>query len=223
MSQDEVSLKDAAVLAGVSKVTLWRAVQRGELPARQDDKNRYTVLREAVLQWRETFHPEPTQAPAGASVDAETLRETGPAHRNDSGNASGVSAETAKHHYETVYEAVEMVPADLHRVALETARHALEAARKAEERAERAERQREALGSQIAQYQHVLGERAESLLQSEAEARQAQMLAQQNADQLATFQREQMELLEHLQASRSRVEWLEKRVPKWLRRCLGAG
>lgn len=219
MESMELSLKDAAQLVGVSKVTLWRAVQRGELSAAQDEKNRYTVNRETVLLWKETYHPQAPETATREVFCPETFLETPVTPRN----ASAPFTETVRNGCEAVFETVEMVSADLHRVALETARHALEAARKAEERAERAERHREALTGQIAQYQQVLTDRAESLLQSEAQAKQAQMLAEENAERLAQFQREQEELQEQLKRTRARVEWFEKRVPRWVRRCFGAG
>jgi hypothetical protein len=215
----KLSLKDAAARAGVSKVTLWRLVQRGALEAELDDsgsKSRYQIDEETFQKWLETFRPYEVER---FSEEPETLG-------NVSGDPVETTVETEKRFFqrtETVCETVEMVSAELHRLALETARQALESARKGEERAERAERQLTSLSGQLIQYQQVLQERAESLQEKEALAQQAQLLAQENELKLQRYEQEKLQMLEELETTRSRVNWLEKRVPRWVRGLFGAG
>lgn len=205
MIQETLTLKEAAELASVSKVTLWRLVTKGELEALQDEKGRYRVPREAFQKWLATFR--------------ETMQETEKRFRNDAETVT----ESAVTYRETACETVEVVPADLHRVALESLRHALEGARRAEQRAERAERQMQALSGQLVQYQQVLEERAESLFEKEALLKQTELLEAENAQRLSFYEQEKLQWMQELETTRSRVNWLEKRVPKWVRGLFGAG
>jgi excisionase family DNA binding protein len=213
MIQETLSLKQAAELAGVSKVTLWRLVTKGEVEATQDEKGRYLIRRETFLKWRETLQ-ETLQ---------ETIQETAREAEKRFSNDRETMHEAPVKHTETAYETVEMVPADLHRMALENIRQALENARRAEERAERAERQMKALGGQLIQYQQVLQERAESLFEKEARVKQAELLERENAERLSLYEQEKQQWALEVETAKSRVNWLEKRVPKWVRGLFGAG
>ena len=197
VQQDELSLKQAAELVGISKATLWRAVHRGEVAALQDDKGHYRLSLEALSKWRETFQGN-TQTSSRNVSDA-------PGESFHAGSP----------------ETIHLVSSDLHRVALETTRQALESARRAEERAERAERLQMVLQGQLIQHQSILGERAESLLEVEARARQAELLAIENEQRLVEFTAERETLERELQSTRKRINWLEQRIPRWVRRCFG--
>jgi len=218
----KLSLKDAATLAGVSKVTLWRLVQRGELEASIDGtgtKNRYEIEEETFLKWLETFRRNGNGSEKRFKPSSETDEDV-------SQVVSETPIDSMKHFFqqtETVCETVEMVSADLHRLALDMAKQALENTRKAEERAERAERQLNALSGQLIQYQQVLEERTQSLQEKESLAKRAELLAQENATQLSIYEQEKQQWLDELEISKQRVNWLEKRVPRWVRGLFGAG
>ena len=223
MNQDYLSLKEAAVIAKVSKVTLWRSVQKGDLVAIMDEKNRYMLERETLQKWCETFQGETAKRFTKTSETTEIPRETFHEEDETECNASEEPPETTETFHGKVYETVEMVSADLHLVALETTRHALESARRAEERAERTDRRLEALTGAVSQYQMVLGERAESLAEKDAMVLAAQALAEENARKLEEFEAEKAALVERLKMSENRVDWLEKRVPRWVRSLFRAG
>lgn len=225
MIQEKINLKEAAALAGVSKVTLWRLIQKGELEASQDEKKRYSIQRETFLRWCETFQPPGPATEKRFMAEDETLPDADETPGNVSHRCSETpeTPEMDEDRFTRDFETVEMVPAELHRLALESVRHALESARRAEARAERAERQMEALGGQLVQYQQALQERAESLIEKEAIAKQAEFLAQENAQRLSRYEEEQLQWAQELETTRSRVHWLEKRVPRWVRGLFGAG
>lgn len=229
MIQDRITLKEAAELAGVSKVTLWRLIQKGELDASQDEKSRYTLTRETVLKYRETFHGNDANPQKRFTETPDAIMETSNGFQDRSetpqspGNVTETPETTEKRFPETVYETVEMVSADLHRLALESARHALESARRAEERADRADRQMEILSGQLIQYQRALQERAESLAEKEAIAKQAELLVEENTQRLSLYEQEKHQWLQELETTKTRVNWLEKKVPKWVRGLFGAG
>lgn len=222
MIQEQFTLKEAAELAGVSKVTVWRLVQKGELAATQDDKGRYTLERETVLKYRETLHGSEGDSAKRFGRQVETPEETGPSASDTASNVTETFPERFTRSPETTYETVEMVPSDLHRLALESAHHALESTRRAEERADRAERQMEALSGQLIQYQRALQERAESLAEKEAIAKQAELLAEENAQKLSIYEQEKQQWTLELETAKSRINWLERKVPRWVRGLFGA-
>lgn len=220
MIQSFLTLKEAAELAGVSKVTLWRLVQRGSLEAVLDEKKRYTISLKALQKWMETFQRGGEKRFSGVNeTETETfpLPEDGVKRFKETPEATVPGCEA----FQT--ETVEMVSADLHRVALESTRYALECVRRAEERAGLAERRLESLGGQLLQYQNVLSERSESLAEKEALCRAADALALENAQRMEQFEAEKADLLEKLRVSQSRVEWIERRVPRWVRALFRAG
>ena len=109
------------------------------------------------------------------------------------------------------------------RAAQEQAAIVLEQLRAAQESRDRAERQLELVRGEYRQAQLALTESAESLsqrqafwLQSEAELRE------HNEKLVAGWETEKAEMLRDLEISRKRVDWLEKRVPRWVRGLFGA-
>lgn len=218
MIQYRFTLKEAAELAGVSKVTLWRLVQKGELEASLDDRGRYTLERETVMKYRATLQRNEPELTKRFGNEPETS----PVKSNASESEPEIVESRFGKAPETGYETVEMVPAELHRIALESARHALESSRRAEDRADRAERQMEALSGQLIQYQHALQERAESLAEKEALAKQAELLANENAQRLSLYEQEKQQWMLELETAKSRINWLEKKVPRWVRGLFGA-
>ena len=109
------------------------------------------------------------------------------------------------------------------RMAQEQTALVLDQLRIAQESRERSERQLELVRGEYRQAQLALTETAESLSQREALWRQSEAeLRQYNEQQMALWEAEKTEMLKELQTSRKRVEWLEKRVPRWVRSLFGA-
>ena len=215
----EFSLKEAAELAGVSKVTLWRFVQRGNLQARKEEhqgKTRYRISAETFHDWLETFqgvsHPSRMEDLKHLLIDLEHPPAT-----------SNPSLETSLETFQPRLETMDMVPVELHRLALEAARNSANVAKLSHERAERYERQLENVSGQLLQYRQALTEQAESLAQKESRQKHLELLAEENARNLKLYEETKNQILEELQLSKQRVAWLEKRVPKWIRKMLGAG
>lgn len=123
-----------------------------------------------------------------------------------------------------------VIPIEAHLAALRLVEQAREDRLRAEEVALRSERMVQALRGELARYQLALTERAESIVEREAMAKQmeAQLeaeksLALENEQRLKEFEETSGQLRERLRRAEGRVEWLEKRIPRWLRKALGAG
>lgn len=109
------------------------------------------------------------------------------------------------------------------RMAQEQTALVLDQLRIAQESRERAERQLELVRGEYRQAQLALTETAESLSQREALWRQSEAeLKQHNEHQMALWEAEKAEMVRDLETSRKRVQWLEKRVPRWVRGLFGA-
>lgn len=91
-----------------------------------------------------------------------------------------------------------------------------------QEAKERAERQLDVLRSDYRQAQLSLAESAESLMEKEAHARHADILRQENLRNQELWQAEKAQLISELSHHQERVNWLEKRVPRWVRGIFGA-
>lgn len=202
-----MSLREAADLVGVSRPTLFRAVQRGELPVRTETvgkSKRILVSREAVQDW------------ACSREQGELVQEQGESV------------------HEQAREQPEQVPLlahlDLVRLLEDTQVRLLEAT----ERAHRAERQNDLLKMEILTTRNVLTENAQSLSERAATQKQHEELRQQweheraqleaeNTARLSLYEQEKQQWISEVETSRARVDWLEKRVPKWVRGLFGAG
>lgn len=109
------------------------------------------------------------------------------------------------------------------RMAQEQTALVLDQLRIAQESRERAERQLELVRGEYRQAQLALTETAESLSQREALWRQSEAeLRQHNEQQMTLWEAEKADMLRDLETSRKRVDWLEKRVPRWVRGLFGA-
>ena len=109
------------------------------------------------------------------------------------------------------------------RMAQEQAGFVLDQLRVAQDSRDRAERQLELMRGEYRQAQLALTESAESLNQREALWRQSEAeLRQHNEQTMALWEAEKAEMLKDLETSRKRVDWLEKRVPRWVRSLFGA-
>jgi hypothetical protein len=87
---------------------------------------------------------------------------------------------------------------------------------------ERAQLQMESLRHELLSTRRVLTEQAESLAEKEALARQARLLEEENRQVREVWEQEKMQLLAEVKTHRERVNWLEKRVPRWVRGLFGA-
>ena len=213
-----ISLREAADLAGVSRPTLFRAVQRGELQVRTEQSGKtkkILVSRESVQEWS-CSRAQGEQAPEQSDEQAEQ------------GN------EQAGEQHEQVPL---MAHLDLVRFLEETQLRLLEAT----ERAHRAERQNDVMKMELFSTRNCLTEHAQSLFEKEAGARQQEEMLEQsrlqneawqeemrklgaeNEARLAEFEEEKQQWKLELETTKSRVNWLEKRVPRWVRGLFGAG
>lgn len=109
------------------------------------------------------------------------------------------------------------------RTAQEQTALVLDQLRVAQELRERAERQLELVRGEYRLAQLALTESAESLSQREALWLQSEAeLKLHNEQQMALWEAEKANLVKELETSRKRVDWLEKRVPRWVRGLFGA-
>lgn len=208
-----MTLREAADLVGVSRPTLFRAVQRGELPVRTENSGKtkkILVSREAVQAW--ACSREQVEQP---------FEQTGEQH-------------------EQGREQLEPVPLvahlDLVRLLEETQIRLLEAT----ERAHRAERQTDVLKMELFSTRNCLTEQAQTLHEKMANARQQEEILEQvriqrtaweeereqlrreNEARLDLYEKEKAQWMAELETSKARVNWLEKRVPRWVRGLFGA-
>lgn len=210
-------LKEAAMVAGVSRPTLFRAVQKGELPAQsepgQNGKLRYLLSRHEVENWsrlrRETelphVHRQGTTEQREPILDAQwELVEQEDEQEEPTTNASERSPERLNEEYEPTMN----IPVSVHLHLVNELR--------------RMERESLSLAVELSRHRLALAENAESIVEREARARQAEAIAEQNAEQLAQFELERAELTERMKTMETRVNWLEKRVPRWVRAMFGA-
>lgn len=225
-----ITLREAADLAGVSRPTLFRAVQRGELPVRTEmigKTKKILVSREDVQAWACSRSPH---------EQLEQADEQGAERRTEQA-AQGLEQD----------EQLEQVPLlahlDLVRLLESTQLRLLEAT----ERAHRAERQADVIRMELLATRNCLTEHAESIHEKEAALRQHEELRAQNRElqeqweseraeranrlaeleaentaRLSLYEQEKQQWALDLETSKTRVKWLEKRVPGWVRGLFGA-
>lgn len=88
---------------------------------------------------------------------------------------------------------------------------------------EHAQLQLERAQLELQSTRNVLSEQAESLAEKEAYAKQAATLEIENRLNRERWESERAELLKTIQETKGKVDWLERRVPKWVRKVFGAG
>ncbi|MBV6418478.1 MAG: hypothetical protein CMLOHMNK_03342 [Steroidobacteraceae bacterium] len=205
------------MVAGVSRPTLFRAVQRGELPAQsepsQNGKLRYLLSRHEVERWSRLrqeaelphVHKQETVEQREQVLDAqwELIEQNG-----EPAEPSRVPSERSHEQVNDDYEPTMNIPVSVHLHLVNELR--------------RMERESLSLAVELNRHRLALTENAESIIEREARARQAEAIAEQNAEQLAQFERERAELIERMSTMETRVNWLEKRVPRWVRAMFGA-
>ena len=204
----------------------WSASATVPGPATPSNSADWTLLR--TMSGEGFRAPSPPREPTGTVTDTPT--------------ASGEAAQRTAS--ETVpdsdgREPGQTIPYEVHLVALETTRKAIEAAQEAHVRADQAtmhvqrlERAAWTLQSELTSYRRALAEQAESLAEKEALGRQAEeqraLLTQLEGERDEALRlidenaQESQRQQEALRAAESRAAWLEQKVPRWLRKLLGA-
>jgi len=194
-----ISLEEFAEKCGKSARQVRRYIADGLIQAVRG-KHGYTIPLEELSKLG-TFGDRPADtSTAGGRTDGMTVERT-------------MSADMST---------TEMALAGL-RMAQEQTAQVLDQLRLAQDSRERAERQLELVRGEYRQAQLALTETAESLSQREAVWRQSEAeLKQHNEQHMALWETEKAEMLKDLETSRKRVDWLEKRVPRWVRGLFGA-
>ena len=140
---------------------------------------------------------------------------------------------SARPSHETVLLAHEAVPLPAHLETLRILKETQQSLQQAQSQTQRLERQATFLQVELASYQRALSEHAESLAENTTIARQTEIRASLAENERAILQEENRQLREQFEQEREaltiellsakiRVNWIEKKVPNWLRRMLGA-
>lgn len=204
-----VSLEEAARRTGLHRTTLSRAIKRGELRARtvqSHGKSRLLLDPTELSAWVRVRAQDALNRHADAreTPDLEVLDES-----EVQGNVHGSAPATSE-----VLRLLELLEC-------------------AHERARCASVQAVRLQHELHGYQRALTEHAESLAEREARAKSAEarlmefeeqqrQLQAENEARLADVEREREELSSRARLAEERVSWLERRIPRWIRRALGA-
>lgn len=198
-----ISLEEFAEKCGKSPRQVRRYIADGLIQAVRG-KHGYTIPLEELAKLR-------TSGPASDGRPADTSRAG--VRTGDMADGRTASADMST---------TEMALAGL-RTAQEQTALVLDQLRVAQELRERAERQLELVRGEYRLAQLALTESAESLSQREALWRQSEAeLKQHNEQQMALWEAEKANLVKDLETSWKRVDWLEKRVPRWVRGLFGA-
>lgn len=216
MSDDRIGLKQAAEKLGVSKDTLWRAIRRDELEAERDlgpSGTQYWLSWAKVEEWRESrrdrkrLEEAPQVSDTSQTVVGRVSVEfppQAPQEKDETDAAPAVEVLSAL----AAPEAPQVVPVEVHLQALRLV--------------ERAQLQVESMRYELHTTRRALTEQAESLAEKEARARQAELLREENLRNQEIWEAEKAQLLGELSHHRDRVNWLEKKVPRWVRGMFGA-
>lgn len=225
-----IALREAADLVGVSRPTLFRAVQRGEIAVRTETVGKVKkilVLREDVQAWACSRSPAEQAEQGDEQVSEQPGEQTEQRREQDE-------------HREQVPLLAHL---DVIRLLESTQLRLLEAT----ERAHRAERQADVVRMELLATRNCLTEQAESLHEKDAGLRQFEELRAQNqllqeqfeqermkreqqlaeleaenTSRLSLYEQEKRQWALELETSKTRVNWLEKRVPRWVRGLFGA-
>ena len=216
MSDDKIGLKQAAEQLGVSKDTLWRAIRRDELEAERDhgpSGTQYWLSWRKVQEWWDNRKdrkrldeapqaPDPNQTIIGrVSVDFPSQASQ---EQDEMPAAPAVEILSAL----ATPEPPQVVSVEVHLQALKLV--------------ERAQLQVESMRYELQSTRRALSEQAESLAEKEARAREAELLREENLRSQQLWEAEKAQLVTELSHHRERVDWLEKRVPRWVRGLFGA-
>ena len=243
-----LTFTEAAAFAGVSSKTIHKHVKQGKLAyvetplGKRIERERLlpyrNVLGTSGNEWEESALPKwEHEGTVGSGRDSQSESEWERVTPGDTGR-------------EPEGTVVSIVPLQAHLSALNFAKEQLERTQQwldeerqkaqfAQQLVLQAERSKVSLESQLAQYQRVLSEHAESLAEERAlrltlqarseetavsleEVRQAEVLREENLRNQELWQAEKAQLVSELTHHQERVNWLEKRVPRWVRGLFGA-
>lgn len=229
-----ITLREAAELVRVSRPTLFRAVQRGELAVRTETvgkTKKILVSREEVQAWVCSRSPN------------EQLEQECEQLEQECEQAVEQGTEQAREQGEQLEQVPLLAHLDLVRLLESTQLRLLDAT----ERAHRAERQADVVRMELMATRNCLTEQVESIHEKEAglrhheelraqnrelqerweaeraeRERQLAELEAENANRLSLYEQEKKQWALELETSKTRVNWLEKRVPRWVRGLFGA-
>lgn len=194
-----LGLKEAANLAGVSRDTLRRAIQRGELPALlvtgktgpQFEVDQADV--EVWVQKRATVYPQWEDEQA-TQAQQELLEDAQVQVQSEAGGTSELSLRLSSLE-------------DSHRdQSLALVRLAIQ-----QDLLQSVQRWKERAGSSKAKVRKLLTQLAE-----------VAELAEENRRRQELWEVEKEQLMAEIRTRQERVNWLEKRVPRWVRGLFGA-
>ncbi len=246
-----LTFTEAAAFAGVSSKTIHKHVKQGKL-AYVDTPLGKRIQKELLLPYRDLLGtnengweapgtPEREEKETFGStwepVGANQWEGSAPEYTVREGEGTSVSTVPLQAHL----SALELAKSQLERTQawLDEERERVQLAQHLVLQAERA---KIALEVQLTQYQRVLCENAESLAEERAlrlswQARSEELktqvetpsvneaeeeLRRHNESQKLLWESEKAELLQSVEIHKRRVEWLEKRVPRWVRGLFGA-
>lgn len=193
-----LALKDAASLVGVGRDTLRRAIQRGELPAvlvAGKTGPQFEVEEGEVRQWaqkRSTAYPQWQEVEQDAQGQHEVFHEPAQAQQDDLGGELSLRLATLEESHREQSMAL---------VQLAIQQDLFQSVQKWKERA----------GSSKAKVRKLRKQLAE-----------VAELAEDNRRRQELWEAERQQLVTELRTHQERVNWLEKRVPRWVRGLFGA-
>lgn len=240
-----LTFTEAAAFAGVSSKTIHKHVKQGKLAYVETPLGR-RIQKELLLPYRNLSGTDGNDREALSSPEWEQEGIVGNTwERSGMPGKEGFAPEATDREHEGTL--VSTVPLQAHLSALELAKSQLERTQSwldeergrvefAQQMVLQAERSKIALEVQLSQYQRVLSEQAESLAEERAlrltwQARSEESataneaeeeLRRHNESQRLLWEAEKAELLSSLEIHKRRVDWLEKRVPRWVRGLFGA-
>lgn len=202
-SMNMLGLKEAASLAGVSRDTLRRAIQRGELPAllvTGKTGPQFEVDQSEVEVWaqkRATAYPQWQEDEQVAQAQQE-----GPAQgaQPTQGEVGEVAGSELSLRLATLEDSHRDQSLALVRLAIQ--QDLFQSVQKWKDRAGTSK-------AKVSKLRKQLAEVAE--------------LAEENRRRQELWEAEKEQLVAELRTHQERVSWLEKRVPRWVRGLFGAG
>ena len=196
-----LGLKEAANVAGVSRDTLRRAIQRGELPALlvtgktgpQFEVDQADV--EVWVQKRATAYPQWQEDEQAAQVQHSDPAQAAQG-QNDGGETVGSQLSVRLANLEDSHRDQSMA---LVRLAIQ--QDLFQSVQKWKDRAGSSKAKVSKLRKQLAEVSE---------------------LAEENRRRQELWEAEKEQLISEIRTSQERVNWLEKRVPRWVRGLFGA-
>jgi DNA repair exonuclease SbcCD ATPase subunit len=215
--EEMIDLRTAAEVAKVHRTTIFRALQQGKV---QGERIQVGGQKAVFYLHRASFENWLVER---AQIDAQlhSVHAQGCAHRS-------------VHDCADAQEPVHIGLIELMKTLQQQFEEERSRVERERLRAEMAERSRLELELRLRQYQTALSEQAETLMeertmrkvteaQIETQRPDFEKLAEENLRLKEQFELEKSALTEKLKTSQSRVEWLEKRVPRWVRSIFRAG